>query len=135
MRLEKGTKFRIKNIKPDWYEMGVSEKEYNDRQVKDDGSVFVIDGKLWVFDSKYCKDNEVVELSWNTPKGDDLETIYEIFQGGLDWTESRLFHYYGLLVDSDLEIDVLTEEEYQKTTTKVINIKKYNLINNKKGVQ
>tara|TARA_Y100001980_G_C14507744_1_gene283297 strand:- start:442 stop:972 length:531 start_codon:yes stop_codon:yes gene_type:complete len=125
MTIKKGTKYRVKNIQPDWYDMGISKKEFNDKPVENDGnSVFVIGGKIWIYDDKYCDENEVVEFSWKTLVDTTEEKIHNVICGFDGW----LFHYYGIIVENGIEVEILTEEEFEKTTKNVINLKHYQMV-------
>ena len=122
--------FRITNILPNWYEMGVSKEDWNSGGTDDLdwNKGWVIDGRIWVYDENFCKRNEVVEQTWTCPKDRDIEHIYETFLGSMSWLEGQFYQHYGLLVEEGIKVEILTDEEYEKTTKNVINLKHYQMV-------
>ena len=122
-----GTKFRITNIQPDWYEMGVSKEDWNSGGTDDLdwNKGWVIDGRIWEYDENFCKRNEVVEQTWTCPEDRDIELMYETFLGSMSWLEGQFYQHYGLLVEDNIKVEVITEDEFEKITKNPISLDDY----------
>ena len=126
MIIKKDTKFRISNIKPDWDSMGVTKEEYNQNNPSDVWGIesWVIDGRIWVYDGEYCDDYEVIEVIWSTNEDKEEEQIFYDFVGhGIGY--GVLHDDCGLLVEDRIEIQTITEEEFENLTDKPLNLKLY----------
>ena len=108
MIIKKNQKFTITNVIPDWKEMGISQIEWNENKGVD--HPMVINGKLYCYDEKYCKENEVVRQSW-TSMTDKEE--YEISEDFLGYCEGYLYNQHGFLTDDGIEVEYVDDKEFQ----------------------
>ena len=126
MIIKKDIKFRISNIKPDWDSVGVTKEEYNENNPSDDWGIksWVIERRIWVYDEKYCEDYEVMEMIWET-KNDKVEKVVSEDFIGLGYGYGVLNDDYGLLVEDKIEIETITEKEFEDITSRPLNLELY----------
>ena len=126
MIIKKNTKFRISNINPDWYSMGITKEENNEEKPSevDWGKGWVIDGRIWVYDEEYCEDYEVCEMIWETKDDRDEKQMYEDFIG-FGYCDGVLYDQYGLLIEDGIEIQTITEKEFEDIVSKPLNLEIY----------
>ena len=126
MIIKKDTKFRISNINPDWYSMGITKEENNEEKPSevDWGKGWVIDGRIWVYDEEYCEDYEVCEMIWETMDDRDEKQMYEDFIG-FGYCDGVLYDQYGLLIEDGIEIQTITEKEFEDIVSKPLNLEIY----------
>jgi len=126
MIIKKNTKFRISNINPDWYSMGITKEENNEEKPSevDWGKGWVIDGRIWVYDEEYCEDYEVCEMIWETMDDRDEKQMYEDFIG-FGYCDGVLYDQYGLLIEDGIEIQTITEKEFEDIVSKPLNLEIY----------
>ena len=126
MIIKKDTKFRISNINPDWYSMGITKEENNEEKPSevDWGKGWVIDGRIWVYDEEYCEDYEVCEMIWETKDDRDEKQMYEDFIG-FGYCDGVLYDQYGLLIEDGIEIQTITEKEFEDIVSKPLNLEIY----------
>ena len=79
MKIKKNQKFTITNVIPDWESMGITQRENNENKGVD--HPMVINGKLYGYDERYCKENEVVRMSWTSMTDKEDWEISEDFLG------------------------------------------------------
>lgn len=119
MKIKKGQRFTITNINPDWDEMGISMKEWNES----DNNPKVINGEIYVYDERFCKEGEVVKQSW-TPKEDiEDENIFYDWCGDFSWLDGQFYQKYGLLVEDGIEIKVVSHRQYLKNINTPIDVR------------
>tara|TARA_Y100000592_G_C5251075_1_gene212839 strand:+ start:128 stop:529 length:402 start_codon:yes stop_codon:yes gene_type:complete len=108
MIIKKNQKFTITNVIPDWESMGITQRENNENKGVD--YPMVINGKLYCYDERYCKENEVVRMSWTsmTDKED-----WEISEDFLGYCEGHLYNSYGFCTDDGIEVEYVDDEEFQ----------------------
>jgi len=131
MIIKKDTKFRVLNINPLWKSMGVTKEENNgyhpnwdDNFTGDLPRSWVIDGRIWTYDGEYCDDYEVIEQTWCTNKDREEEEIFQDFVGyGIG--DGHLYEHFNLTVENCIEIQTITEEEFENLTDKPLNLKLY----------
>jgi len=117
MKIKKGQKFRLTNINPDWYQMGVDIEYWNSNQDTDIPKW--INGELYIYDERFCNEHEVVRQSWKNEKGDMDD--YDILEEFCGYSWGSVFHdYYGLLVEDHVKVVPISEDEYKEDCESVI---------------
>ena len=111
--------------------MGVTKEENNgyhpnwdDNFTGDLPRSWVIDGRIWTYDGEYCDDYEVIEQTWCTNKDRDEEVVFDEFLG-FGYGYGVLHDDCGLLVEDRIEIQTITEEEFENLTDKPLNLELY----------
>ena len=108
---------RLSKLKVDWGNMGISIDDFNkhnhpNRNVEEP---YIINGKIWVYDEKYCKKGEVVEQSWEL-MGESKD--WDIWEHIDMWIEDygTLYEMYGLFLwdEYPLELEFVSESEVEE---------------------
>ena len=116
--LKKNQKYRLYRLQVDWYEnTGFTKEEMFEDYGKDD---VIIDGRLWVYDEKYCNnEHERIEQTWHITKdmsyGELSESISDSYNLGafmMNWENG-----FGL--------EIISDEDFEEIVKHKINLQEY----------
>jgi hypothetical protein len=108
-------RIRFKDINIDWDSMGITEEEFNSGRFRTnmDERIYYSEGRLFVFNTILCEDNELVEWTLINSNDSTEFEVWEGFGGGsIGYSGTIFYEYFGLVVESfDVEFISLNQHE------------------------
>ena len=130
------THLRLSKLNVSWSSLGITIDDFNkhNHPNRDVEEPYIINGKIWCYDEKYCKKGEVVEQSWElmgVSQSFDLDSHYDNF--GEDY--GILYQKYGLFLKDEypLELEFVGDSEVEEMRNNPINVDDF--FNHKKEVE
>ena len=122
------THLRLSKLNVSWSSLGITIDDFNkhNHPNRDVEEPYIINGKIWCYDEKYCKKGEVVEQSWELmgeSQSFDLDSHYDNF--GEDY--GILYQKYGLFLKDEypLELEFVSGSEVKELTNNPINVDEF----------